>query len=71
LACWIINYSTFSQKHDALFLGAIFLLGRVIFLVSYAFGILIGLPSLRGYGMCLTYAPTLILALRIIGKPVF
>jgi len=71
LACWILNHSTLPQKSDAVFFTAVFIIGRLCFLVGYVLGVFIGLPTLRGYGFVLTVGPSVFLILRILGKPLF
>ena len=67
LAYWVLKLSTEDNKHEAVLFGFIFVCGRIIFLVGYYFGTLIGLQTLRSFGMGLTYFVSVILIQRNFG----
>jgi len=70
LAHWVLSHSADKNKHEAVLLTAIFLLGRVLFLLGYLFGSAIQLPGVRVFGLALTMGPSAIFLLRILGKAI-
>jgi len=70
LAHWILSHSGETNKQEAVLLTAIFLVGRVLFLLGYTLGSAIGLPTLRSAGFAMTVGPSVLLVLRIIGRPI-
>jgi len=70
LAHWILSHSGETNKQEAVLLTAIFLVGRVLFLLGYTLGSAIGIPTLRSVGFAMTVGPSVLLVLRIIGRPI-
>jgi len=69
LANWILSQSEEKNKHEAVLLTAAFIVGRTLFVIGYAIGAQIGIPSLRILGFSLTIGTNMLLALRAVGMP--
>jgi len=68
LANWVLNSSkTQNDLEQALTLCIFWIIGRVLFSVTYFFGYLLEFPLLRVYGFAPTLFPSLVLVLRYLG----